>query len=88
MSSPLTHRERLDRRPFLLGLFFPTMSGGWIMSRAAWAKRREQWRWPYLSDLARRADGFGLDYLFMGMAYPTYEASTRTPFDFRAFRME
>jgi alkanesulfonate monooxygenase SsuD/methylene tetrahydromethanopterin reductase-like flavin-dependent oxidoreductase (luciferase family) len=72
----------------LLGLFFPTMSGGWIMSRAAWAKRREQSRWPYLSGLAQRADAAGLDYLFMGMAYPTYQASQRAEFDFRAFRME
>lgn len=88
MQTDLSHRERLDRRPFLLGLFFPTMSGGWIMSRAAWQKRHEQWRWAYLSDLARRADACGLDYLFMGMAYPTFEASARVPFDFRAFRME
>src|SRR6266540_2823790 len=68
----ISHRQRLDQRPFLLGLFFPTMSGGWIMSRAAWHKRREQWRWAYLSSLARRAD----------------EAFARTDFDFRAFRME
>ena len=88
MSVSTSHRERLDRRPFLIGLFLPTMSGGWIMSRAAWAKRREQSRWSYLSDLARRADRFGLDYLFMGMAYPTYQAFSRPEFDFRAFRME
>ena len=88
METGTSHRERLDRRPFLLGLFFPTMSGGWIMSRAAWAKRREQWRWSYLSGLARRADEFGLDYLFMGMAYPTYQASARAEFDFRAMRTE
>ncbi len=83
----MTHRERLEARPFLLGLFFPTMSGGWIMSRAGWEKRSEQWRWPYLKDLARRADAFELDYLFIAMAYPLkggFGSETR----FREFRME
>ena len=87
MEPTLSHRERLDRRPFLLGLFFPTMSGGWIMSRAAWPKRRQQSSWPYLGDLARRADRFGLDYLFMGMSYPTYRPAG-SDFAFRALRME
>lgn len=87
MQERLTHRERLDRRPFVVGLFFPTMTGGWIMSRAAWEKRREQWRWTYLSQLARRADALDLDYLFMGMAYPHYGGFGGS-IDFRAHRME
>lgn len=37
-------RQQLDRRPFLLGLFFPTMGGGWIMSQAA-RERRQLHRW-------------------------------------------
>jgi FMNH2-dependent dimethyl sulfone monooxygenase len=88
MQNHLTHRERLDQRPFVIGLFFPTMSGGWIMSSAAWEKRREQWRWPYLSQLARRADALDLDYLFMGMAYPPYGGFGGRSIDFRAYRME
>lgn len=57
------------------------------MSRAAWEKRSQQWRWPYLRDLARRADDLGLDYLFIAMAYPPpggFGADLR----FREFRME
>lgn len=70
MDSTIGHRQRVEARPFLVGVFFPTMSGGWIMSKAAWDKRKEQWRWPYLQDLARRADALDLDYLFIAMGYP------------------
>lgn len=84
----MSPREQLDRRPFLLGLFFPTMSGGWIMSHAAWDTRQHQWRWAYLSQLAQRADTLGLDYLFMGMAYPPYQGFGAGSTTFRAFRME
>ena len=85
----ISHRERVETRPLLLGVFFPTMSSGWIMSRAAWEKRRDQWRWPYLKDLAQRADALGLDYLFMGMGYPLPGGfGSSEDFRFREFRME
>lgn len=84
-----THRERIDSRPFLVGVFFPTSSGGWTMSRALWEKRQHQWQWPFLMDLARRADALDLDYLFLPMGYPLKGGFGGGPeFRFREFRME
>ena len=40
----ISHCERVEARPFLLGVFFPTMSSGWIMSRAAWKQNCEDER--------------------------------------------
>lgn len=85
----IDHRARVDARPFLIGVFVPTTSGGWTISRALWEKRQHQWRWPFLEGLARRADALDLDYLFLPMAYPLAGGfGTRDDFRFREFRME
>ena len=62
-----TRRERAEARNFMIGLFMPTMSGGWTVSRAT---PLDSHRYSYLQPLALTADRYGLDYLFFGGGYP------------------
>lgn len=59
-------RERVESRNFMVGLFLPTMSGGWTVSHAT---NLTTYRYEYLRELALLADYFQLDYLFAGGGY-------------------
>jgi dimethylsulfone monooxygenase len=61
-----TRRGRTESRNFMIGLFMPTMSGGWTVSRAT---NLDSHRFEFLRDLALEADRFALDYLFIGGGY-------------------
>lgn len=61
-----TRRERVERRNFMVGLFLPTMSGGWTVSHAT---NLATYRYDYLRELALLADHYKLDYLFAGGGY-------------------
>jgi FMNH2-dependent dimethyl sulfone monooxygenase len=61
-----TRRERVESRNFMVGLFLPTMSGGWTVSHAT---NLETYRYEHLRKLALMADHFKFDYLFAGGGY-------------------
>lgn len=56
--SPLT---RLDRQPFLLGLFLPLQTGGWSQSTLP---RGTDWTFEYNKRLVQEAEGYGIDIAF------------------------
>jgi hypothetical protein len=61
-----TRRARVESRHFMVGLFLPTMSGGWTVSHAT---NLATYRYEYLRELALLADHYKLDYLFAGGGY-------------------
>ncbi len=73
----ISRRARVEARNFMIGLFMPTMSGGWTVSRAT---NLESHRYQFLRKLALTADAYRLDYVFMGGGYTP---PTANPFRFR-----
>jgi len=73
----ISRRARVEARNFMVGLFLPSMSGGWTVSRAT---NLESYRYQFLRKLALIADSYKLDYVFMGGGYTPPTAS---PFRFR-----
>jgi FMNH2-dependent dimethyl sulfone monooxygenase len=73
----MTRRARVEGRNFMVGLFMPSMSGGWTVSRAT---NLESSRYDFLRRLALTADSYNLDYVFMGGGYTP---PTTNPFRFR-----
>lgn len=61
-----TRRARVERRNFMIGLFMPSMSGGWTVSRAT---NLDSYRYEFLRELALAADQLKLDYLFRAGGY-------------------
>ena len=72
-----TRRERVERRNFMIGLFMPSMSGGWTVSRAT---NLDSYRYEFLRELALAADRLKLDCLFMAGGYTP---KMNRPFRFR-----
>lgn len=73
----ISRRARAESRNFMIGLFMPSMSGGWTVSRAT---NLESYRYQFLRKLALIADAYRLDYVFMGGGYTP---PTANPFRFR-----
>lgn len=72
-----SRRARVEARNFMVGLFMPSMSGGWTVSRAT---NLESYRYDFLRKLALMADAYRLDYVFMGGGFTP---PTKNPFRFR-----
>ena len=73
----ISRRARAEGRNFMVGLFMPSMSGGWTVSRAT---NLGSWRYDFLRKLALMADAYRLDYVFMGGGFTP---PTNNPFKFR-----
>ena len=73
----ISSRARVEPRNFMVGLFMPSMSGGWMVSRAT---NLESWRYDSLRKLALMADAYRLDHVFMGGGFTP---ATHNPFKFR-----
>jgi alkanesulfonate monooxygenase SsuD/methylene tetrahydromethanopterin reductase-like flavin-dependent oxidoreductase (luciferase family) len=58
-----SRRARVEARNFMIGLFMPSMSGGWTVSRVTDLATH---RYQFLRRLALIADANRLDYVFMG----------------------
>lgn len=61
-----TRQTRVERGNFMIGLFMPSMSVGWTISRAT---NLDSYRYEFLGELALAADQLKLDYLFMAGGY-------------------
>jgi FMNH2-dependent dimethyl sulfone monooxygenase len=75
--APASRRARTEARNFMVGLFMPSMSGGWTISRATDLGTH---RYEFLRNLALIADLHRLDYVFMGGGFTP---KTSHPFRFR-----
>ena len=73
----ISRRARVEARNFMVGLFMPSMSGGWTVSRAT---NLESYRYDFRRKLALMTDADRLDYVFMGRGFTP---PTHNPFKFR-----
>ncbi|MBV1879577.1 MAG: LLM class flavin-dependent oxidoreductase [Pseudomonadales bacterium] len=62
----VTRRERVEARKFMVGIFMPTMNGGWTVSRATNLNTN---KFSYLKTIALQAEQYELDYLFLAGGY-------------------